>query len=89
MQVKLIPKELDSLYRINFDIEPLLQTDLITHADYMSKTIAAGVKDVNYWRKKNGQAPVENGNKVLVSANLKTLDGLVNENLPTKMGVSE
>jgi HK97 family phage portal protein len=89
MQVKLIPKELDSMYRINFDIEPLLQTDLITHADYMAKTIASGVKDVNYWRKKNGQAPVENGSKVLVSANLKTLDGLVNENLPTKMGVSE
>ena len=55
----------------------------------MAKTIASGVKDVNYWRKKNGQAPVENGSKVLVSANLKTLDGLVNENLPTKMGVSE
>ena len=89
MQVKLIPKELDSVYRINFDIEPLLQTDLITHADYMSKTIAAGVKNVNYWRKKSGQAPVENGDKVLVSANLKTLDGLVAENLPTKIGVSE
>ena len=89
MQVKLIPKELDSVYRINFDIEPLLQTDLITHADYMSKTIAAGVKNVNYWRKKSGQAPVENGDKVLVSANLKTLDGLVAENLPTKTGVSE
>lgn len=89
LQVKLIPRELDALYRINFDIEPLLQTDLITHADYMSKTIAAGVKDVNYWRKKSGQAPVENGSKVLVSANLKTLDGLVNENLPTKTTVSE
>jgi HK97 family phage portal protein len=89
MQVKLIPQELDSFYRINFDIEPLLQTDLITHADYMAKTIAAGVKDVNYWRKKSGQAPVENGNKVLVSANLKTLDGLVNENLPTKTTVTE
>lgn len=89
MQVKLIPQELDSLYRINFDIEPLLQTDLITHADYMAKTIAAGVKDVNYWRKKSGQAPVENGSKVLVSANLKTLDGLVNENLPTKINLSE
>jgi HK97 family phage portal protein len=89
LQVKLIPRELDSMYRINFDIEPLLQTDLLTHADYMTKTIASGVKDVNYWRKKSGQAPVENGNKVLVSANLKTLDGLVNENLPTKTGVSE
>lgn len=83
MQVKLIPRELDSMYRINFDIEPLLQTDLLTHADYMAKTIAAGVKDVNYWRKKSGQPPVENGDKVLVSANLKTLDGLVRENLPT------
>jgi HK97 family phage portal protein len=89
MQIKLIPQELDSVYRINFDIEPLLQTDLITHADYMAKTIAAGVKDVNYWRKKAGQAPVENGGKVLVSANLKTLDGLVNENLPTKPSISE
>lgn len=89
MQVKLIPQELDSLYRINFDIEPLLQTDLITHADYMAKTIAAGVKDVNYWRRKSGQAPVLNGDKVLVSANLKTLDGLVNENLPTKTTVTE
>ena len=89
MQVKLIPQELDSFYRINFDIEPLLQTDLITHADYMAKTIAAGVKDVNYWRKKSGQAPVENGYKVLVSANLKTLDGLVNENLPTKTTLTE
>ena len=89
MQVKLIPRELDSAYHINFDIEPLLQTDLITHADYMAKTVATGVKDVNYWRKKNGQAPVENGDKVLVSANLKTLDALVNENLPTKTTVSE
>lgn len=89
MQVKLIPQELDSYYRINFDIEPLLQTDLITHADYMKKTIEAGVKDVNYWRRKSGQAPVENGGKVLVSANLKTLDGLVSENLPTKNNVSE
>lgn len=89
MQVKLIPQELDPYYRINFDIEPLLQTDLITHADYMAKTIAAGVKDVNYWRKKAGQAPVENGDKVLVSANLKTLDGLVRENLPTKTADSE
>lgn len=89
MQVKLIPQELDPYYRINFDIEPLLQTDLITHADYMAKTIAAGVKDVNYWRKKSGQAPVENGNKALVSANLKTLDGLVNENLPTKTTVAK
>lgn len=89
LQTKLIPRELDSMYRINFDIEPLLQTDLITHADYMAKTIAAGVKDVNYWRRKSGQAPVVNGDKVLVSANLKTLDGLVNENLPTKIPVSE
>lgn len=84
-QIKLIPRELDSLYRIDFDIDPLLQTDLLTHADYMSKTIAAGVKDVNYWRMKSGQKPVENGNKVLVSANLKALDSLVAENLPTKI----
>ena len=75
-QIKLIPRELAMQYKIDFDIEPLLQTDLLTQADYINKTIQAGVRTVNHWRKKFGQAPVPNGDKVLVSANLKALDTL-------------
>lgn len=85
LQIKLIPRELAMQYKIDFDIEPLLQTDLLTQADYINKTISSGVKTVNQWRKKFGQAPVEGGDKVLVSANLKALD-IVNAELPTKNG---
>ena len=85
LQIKLIPRELAMQYKIDFDIEPLLQTDLLTQADYINKTISSGVKTVNQWRKKFGQAPVEGGDKVLVSANLKALDAL-NTELPTKNG---
>jgi HK97 family phage portal protein len=85
LHIKLIPRELAMQYKIDFDIEPLLQTDLLTQADYINKTISAGVKTVNQWRKKFGQAPVEGGDKVLVSANLKALD-VLNAELPTKNG---
>ena len=85
LQIKLIPRELAMQYKIDFDIEPLLQTDLLTQADYINKTISAGVKTVNQWRKKFGQTPVEGGDKVLVSANLKSLD-VLNAELPTKNG---
>lgn len=83
LQIKLIPRELAMQYKIDFDIEPLLQTDLLTQADYINKTISSGVKTVNQWRKKFGQAPVEGGDKVLVSANLKALD-VLNAEIPTK-----
>ena len=87
LNIKLIPRELAMQYKIDFDIEPLLQTDLLTQADYINKTISAGVKTVNHWRKKFGQAPVEGGDKVLVSANLKALDTL-NSEIPPKSGIS-
>ena len=83
LQIKLIPRELAMDYKIDFDIEPLLQTDLLTQADYINKTIQSGLRTVNHWRKKFGQAPVDNGDQVLVSANLKALDALSGE-IPTK-----
>ena len=88
LQIKLIPRELAMQYKIDFDIEPLLQTDLLTQADYINKTISSGVKTVNQWRKKFGQAPVEGGDKVLVSANLKALD-VLNAELPTNTAIFE
>lgn len=57
-----------------FNSEAILKTDLTTHADYISKTIATGTRTVNYWRRKHGEAPVQWGDEVLVSANLVPLD---------------
>lgn len=73
-QIKLIPRSLAGKFRIDFDIEPLMQTDLNTQATYMEKTIAAGARTVNDWRKRLGQAPVKGGDVPLVSANLVPLD---------------
>ncbi len=73
-QIKLIPRHLVGKYRIDFDIEPLMQTDLATQATFMEKTIAAGARSVNDWRRKLGQAPVKGGDVPLVSANLVPLD---------------
>lgn len=73
-QIKLIPRALAGEYRIDFDIEPLMQTDLTTQATYMEKTIAAGARSVNDWRRKLGQKPVPGGDEPLVSANLVPLN---------------
>ena len=67
---KLIPRNLYGVYKMDFDIEPLMQTDLETQANYMTKTLAAGARTVNEWRKRLGNEPVEGGDEVLVSANL-------------------
>lgn len=69
-QTKLISRSNYGKYRIEFNIEPLMQTDLTTQAAYMEKTIATGTRTVNSWRKKLGQEPVDGGDEVLVSANL-------------------
>lgn len=67
---KLIPRSLYGVYKMDFDIEPLMQTDLETQANYMTKTLAAGARTVNEWRKRLGNEPVDGGDEVLVSANL-------------------
>ncbi len=72
-QTKLIPRDLYGEYRIDFNIDSLMQTDLTTQAAYMEKTIATGARTVNYWRRRFGQAPVEGGDEAMVSANLVPL----------------
>lgn len=74
MQIKLIPRSLINDWLIDFDIEPLMQTDLATQADYMTKTLATGARTVNEWRKKLGHGPVSGGDDALVSANLVPLN---------------
>lgn len=72
-QVKLIPRALHGKYRIDFNTESIMQTDLTTRAAYIEKTIATGVRTVNSWRSKMGQRPVEGGDVPLVSTNLAPL----------------
>ena len=73
-EIKLIPREFFGEYKIDFNTDPLLITDLNTKATYMKETIAAGVMTINDWRRKEGLEPVRDGDKVLVSANLLLLD---------------
>lgn len=73
-QTKLIPRELYNSYRIDFNIDSLMQTDLTTQAAYIEKTISTGTRTINYWRKRYGQAPVDGGDEVMVSANLVPLN---------------
>lgn len=73
-QVKLIPRSLYGSYKIDFNINSLMQTDLTTQAAYMEKTIATGTRTINDWRKHYGQAPVPGGDEVMVSANLVPLN---------------
>ena len=73
-QTKLIPRSLYGQYRIDFNIDSLMQTDLTTQAAYIEKTIATGTRTVNSWRRRYGQPPVEGGDEVMVSANLVPLN---------------
>lgn len=71
---KLIAGNLAGRQRIRFDRRGLYSCDLESRADYQAKTIAAGLYTVNEWRAEENKAPVAGGDKVLVSANLRTLD---------------
>lgn len=56
-----------------FDRASLYACDLDSKVKYMAQTIATGVYTVNDWRLKENQPPVEGGDIVLVSANLKSI----------------
>lgn len=71
---KLIPREISSKYRIEFDLEAIYQTDLKSTAAYMKATIESGIYTPNEWRRRKGQAPVEGGDEPFVSANIAPLN---------------
>jgi HK97 family phage portal protein len=59
---------------VQFDRRGLYACDLESRIKYQAQTIAAGLYTVNEWRKEENKAPVEGGDKPLVSANLKGID---------------
>lgn len=70
---KLLPASVAGDYRMQFNLRNLYQTDLATRADIDAKELANGTKTVNELRRRDGLAPVEGGDRPLVSANLLPL----------------
>ena len=66
------------VYRYEFDRRALYATDLLSKADYQTRTIASGVYTINDWRRFENNPPVSGGDRPLVSANLKSLDDILN-----------
>ena len=61
--------------KIQFDRRSLYACDLDSKVKYQAQTIAAGIYTVNEWRKEENRQPVEGGDTVLISANLRKLQG--------------
>lgn len=77
-QRKLIPSFRFGKYKFQFDRRAVAAMDLESRADYQMKTIQSGVFTINDWRRYENLPAVPEGDRVLVSANIKALDELVN-----------
>lgn len=71
---KLIPEHLWSERKFEFDRSSLLTCNLESKASYYGKMLAAGVFSPNDIRRKENMAPVADGDRVFVSANLRGVD---------------
>lgn len=71
---KLISPSLCCKRKFQFDRRGLYACDLDSKVKYQLQTIQAGLYTVNEWRKEENKLPVEGGDKILVSANLKGIE---------------
>lgn len=71
---KLVPPRLCCKRKFLFDRRGLYACDLDSKVRYQASTIAAGLYTVNEWRKEENKPPVEGGDTVLVSANLRSVN---------------
>lgn len=79
LQRKLSSPTMWHIHRFEFDRRGLYACDLASKADYQTKTIAAGLYTVNEWRKAENKRPVDGGDTVLVSANLRSISETNNQ----------
>lgn len=86
---KLIAPTLCCKRKFEFDRRGLYASDLDSKVKYQSATIAAGIYTVNDWRKMENQLPVEGGDKVLVSANLRDIAESSTTSKPKEEGGNE
>lgn len=70
---KLVPPSLCCKRRFEFDRRQLYACDLESKVNYQTKTIAAGLYTPNEWRHEENKPPVEGGDTVLVSTNLRNI----------------
>lgn len=71
---KLIAPTLCCKRKFEFDRRGLYACDLDSRVKYQMQTIQTGIYTVNEWRKEENKQPVEGGDTVLVSANLRNID---------------
>ncbi|WP_299230248.1 phage portal protein [uncultured Bacteroides sp.] len=71
---KLISPALCCKRKFQFDRKGLYACDLESKVRYINQTIASGLYTVNEWRKEENMPSVEGGDRVLVSANLKSIN---------------
>lgn len=71
---KLVAPSLAFKRKFQFDRRGLYASDLDSRVKYQQNTIAAGIYTVNEWRKEENKKPIDGGDKVLVSANLRDIN---------------
>lgn len=70
---KLVAPTLCCKRKFQFDRRGLYACDLASRIKYQAATIAAGLYTVNEWRVEENKPPIDGGDKVLVSANLRDI----------------
>ena len=83
---KLVAPSLAHKQKFEFDRRALYACDLDSRVKYQAATIATGIYTVNDWRREENRAPVEGGDTVLISANLKGISETGSEQEKTNNG---
>ncbi len=76
---KVLGPELYGVQRFHLCEKPLFRLDLAAQAQWNKNRLETGVATINELRAENDQPTVKDGDKILVSANLKTIDMLMKE----------
>ena len=71
---KLIPDSVADIYKIEFDLEALYQTDLATQVAYWKGGFELGLFTTNYLRNKTGQASIDGGDEAMITCNVAPLN---------------
>lgn len=86
---KLVPQSLWGKRRFEFDRRAMFAGDLTSLVTYQQATIAAGLYTVNEWRLVMNRPPVEGGDTVLISANLRPVEEVVQSTVSEEGGMND
>lgn len=86
---KVLGAELYGVQRFHLCEKPLFRLDLAAQAQWNKNRLETGVATINELRAENDMPTVSNGDKVLVSANLKTIEMLMKEGQTTTISGEE